>query len=722
MKRELAACFEGIAQVRPLVLFFDDLHWADISTVDVLNYLAQRFAELRILVVVTYRPTEMALDKHPFLQVRQDLLTRGTLKELALDFLSLADVQRYLALEFPGHALPDGFSRLIHEKTEGNPLFMVDVLRYLRDRGVIVRDERREAWTLRESMPDVARELPETVKGTIARKIDRLNETDRKLLTTGSVQGYEFDTIVLSDVLGMDPADVEERLDVLDRVHRFVKNVSTGETAGRALTVRYRFVHVLYQNVLYGSLQPTRRASTSGKVAQSLETHYPGEASRALELALLFETARDFENATRYFLLAAQHQISLLGFREGVALARRALETLPGVKDEAQRTRLEVGVQVALASCLRVVEGWAAPSVEKIYIRVREILEGAGDELAAFPVRWGITLVQGVRSDLATWKSACEDNLRRAESLGNPMFIVAACQMLGAALQFLGETTEASTTQERCARTYEPERHQAYVDTFGLDPGMIGRSLWTRDLSLLGQIDRARDIGEETIAIARKQRQPVSLAFALCMTQHVYILRQERERLLEISTEMIDLCRAIGLAQEVEWGRTFQAWGLGDAGDRGGAIAQLRDTLARQVEIDSYTARSAFLSILAEQFLLAGRLDEGLEVVDEAFAFGERTGECFFASDLHRWRGELRLARGADALAEASFREAIEVAARQKALFFELRAATALGRLLRKRGQPSDAHAVVAAVYSRCREGFAVKDLQDAAVFMKEAG
>jgi len=206
------------------------------------------------------------------------------------------------------------------------------------------------------------------------------------------------------------------------------------------------------------------------------------------------------------------------------------------------------------------------------------------------------------------------------------------------------------------------------------------------------------------------------------MTQHVYILRQERGRLLEISTEMLDLCRAIGLVQEAEWGRTFQAWGLGDAGDREAAIAQLRDALARQTEIDSYTARSAFLSILAEQLLLAGRLDEGLAVVDEAFAFGERTGECFFASDLHRWRGELRLAGDSEALAEASFREAIDVAARQKALFFELRAATALGRLLHRRGQSKEAHAVVAEVHGRCTEGFAVKDLQDAAVLMKELG
>ena len=718
MKRELAAFFEEISRVRPLVLFLDDLHWADVSTVDLLNYLAQRFAGLRILIVVAYRSSEMLLAKHPFLQVRQELQSRGTLHEIVLDFLSLADVERYLALEFPGHTLPDAFGRLIHEKTEGSPLFMVDLLHYLRDQGVIVHEQ--DVWTLGRSIPDVARELPETVKSTIARKIDRLDEIDRKLLTTASVQGHVFDTVVCSDVLELDPADVEDRLEALDRVHRLVKSLGTHECADRSLTVRYRFVHVLYQNVLYAALQPTRRASTSGKVGRSLEARYgSGATNMASELALLFETAREFARAARYFLLAAQHQIALFAFPEGAALARRGLDALSGVKQEPERTQLEIGLQVALASCLRAVEGWAAPSVEKIYLRVRDILEQTGDELQVFPVRWGITLVQGVRMDMVTWKGACEDNLRRAEALNNPMFIVAASQMLGAALEFLGETSQAAALLERGSAMYEPERHQTYVDTFGLDPGMIGRSLWIRELSLLGQIDRARDIGEETIAMARRQRQPVSLAFALCLAQHVYILRQERDRLLEISSEMIELCRTIGLVQEVEWGRAFQAWGMGDAGDREAAIAQLRDSLARQIAIDSYTSRTVFLNILAEQLLLAGRLDEGLAVVDEAFALRDRTGECYFASDSHRWRGELLRARGDAAGAEASFREALAIAGRQKALLLELRAATALARLLDDRGAHADAHDLVAGVYGRLTEGFDTRDARDAAAFVE---
>ena len=718
MKRELAALFEAISKTRPLVLFLDDLHWADVSTVDVLNYLAQRFGDLRIFVMATYRSAEMVMSKHPFLQVSQDLQTRGLLQELALEFLGAADVERYLDLEFPGHELPAAFSTMIHEKTGGSPLFMVDLLRDLKARGAISCIA--GIWKMSKSISDITKELPETVKSTIARKLDLLDETDRKLLTTASVQGYEFDTLVLSDVLELDAADVEERIDAIANTHHLARNIGTSEGEDRSLTVRYRFVHGLYQNVLYASLQPTRRAQMSGKVARAIEARFGTDPSRALERALLFESAREFADAARNFMLAAQHQISLFAFREGVALAKRGLDALSGVKDVATRTQLEIGLQVALASCLRAVDGWAAPSVEKIYLRVRDILEQVGDESSVFPIRWGITLVQGVRSDLATWRIACEDNLRQAEKLQQPLFIVAATQMLGAALEFLGETPQSSAMLGRCSDNYEPARHQTYVDTFGLDPGMIGKSLWTRELSLLGQVDRSRDVAEETIAMARQQRQPVSLAFALVMAQHAYILREEPQRLLEISSEVIDLCAAIGLVQEVEWGRTFQAWAIGDAGDRAGAMAQLKDALARQLAIGSYTSRTAFLGILAEQCLYAGQLDEGLAAVEESFGHTKRTGECYFRADTLRWRGELLLAKGEAEAGEASLREAIEVASRQQALLFELRAATPLGKLLASRGNRAEARALLAGVRDRFVEGSDSKVIRDASALIEE--
>ena len=259
LKRELVAFLQEMSLLRPLLLFFDDLHWADASTVDLLAYLGGRCAGLRALLVLTYRPTDLMLGKHPFGSVKLDLQVRGVCREVALEFLTRPDLDRYLALEFPEHDFPEEFAALVHARTEGSPLFMADLLRYLRDRRVLTREQDR--WTLGQSIPDLERELPESVRSMIQRKIDQLGEDDRRLLVAASVQGYEFDSAVVAQALARDAAEVEERLGELDRVHAFVRLVREQEFPDRTLMLRYRFVHVLYQNALYASLGPARRAA-----------------------------------------------------------------------------------------------------------------------------------------------------------------------------------------------------------------------------------------------------------------------------------------------------------------------------------------------------------------------------------------------------------------------------------------------------------------------------
>ena len=211
LKRELGAFLREVSHLRPLLLFFDDLHWADASTVDLLAYLGGRCAGMRALLVLTYRPTDLVLGKHPFGPVKLDLQARGVCRELALEFLTRADLDRYLALEFPGHCFPEEFAALVHARTEGSPLFMADLLHYLRDRQVLAQEQGR--WTLGRSIPDLRRDLPESVRGMIQRKIGQLGDDDRRLLVAASVQGYEFDSAVVARVLERDAAEVEDRLD-----------------------------------------------------------------------------------------------------------------------------------------------------------------------------------------------------------------------------------------------------------------------------------------------------------------------------------------------------------------------------------------------------------------------------------------------------------------------------------------------------------------------------
>jgi predicted ATPase len=711
MKRELGALFQEISRIRPLVIFFEDLHWADASTVDILNYLAGRFERMRVLLLVTYRPSEMLLGRHPFLQVRDELQSRSVFYELPLDFLTRAELDRYLALEFPGHDFPDAFAGMLYARTEGSPLFMVDLVRYLRDRGVIAHEDQR--WRLARSLYELERELPESVRSTIARKLERLDETDRKLLLAAAVQGHSFDSTVVSEATSVDPADVEERLEGLAQVHALVRSDGSKEFPDLVLTVKYRFVHVLYQNVLYGSIQPTRRAALSAKVAQSLVLHHGDRAAeQASELAHLYEAARDFRQAARYFQLAAGQGARLFAFREAVALAERGLAQVRALPQGPERDQAELGLQMILGRSLRSVAGWAAPEVEKIYTRARQLCHQLGDVPELFPVLWSLALFHAIRGDLRVNRELAAQLLTLAEATGNPTLLVAAHQTMGSAMEFLGETKAASEHLEQAVSLHHPEQHLDRV--FGLDCGMIARSQSALPLWLLGHADAALQRTNETVALARTLRHPITLVFALLLAENIYVLRREPEQAIKVGDEQIALCREYGLAQEVEWGRCFQASAMAQLGRGEAAVEQLRDSLARQQALGAGLLRSTFRAHLAYACFTAGRTAEGLAAVAEALALSEQSLERYYVAELLRIRGDLHLQQGDAVNAEASFREALAFAERQGVVAFALRAAMGLARTLTMRGAIAEAHECLAPVVARFREGRDSADLLDA--------
>src|SRR5262249_49860368 len=299
-KRELILLLKELTRIRTLVFFLDDIHWADVSTVDLLAYIGARCAGMRLLVVLTYRPSEMLRGEHPFIPIQLELQRHNVARELRLDFLTRDDGGNYLDVKFPGHSFPADFLDLLYAKTSGSPLFLVDLIRYLRDRGVIAEGPR--GWALAAAVPDFERELPESVRSMIQRGLTQLADPDRRLLSAASVQGNEFDSAVVARVLQLGPADVEERLEVLDRVHGLVRLVQEFEFPDGTFALRYRFVHVLYQNALFAGLQPSRKAAWSAGVAAALLELFGKRAGNvAGELAHLFEVARDWGRAAEYF-------------------------------------------------------------------------------------------------------------------------------------------------------------------------------------------------------------------------------------------------------------------------------------------------------------------------------------------------------------------------------------------------------------------------------------
>ena len=339
LKREMAAFFQEMCRVRPLILFLEDLHWADISTIDLLAYIGSRLDSMRLLLLATYRPADLQASRHAFLPVKLEMQGRNLCREIAVQFLRDEDVEQYLDLEYPGHQFPPELPAVIHARTEGNALFMVDLVRYLRERGVLVHGGGQ--WILGRALAEVERELPESVRSVIQKKVDQFTEDDRRLLTAASVQGYEFDSGIVAKVLSLESSAVEDRLEALDRTHGFVRLAGEREFPDSTLTLRYAFVHVLYQNSLYGSLTATRRASLSASVAAALTGAYGVQSAEiASELALLYETARDFARSADFFLQAAKNANRIYATEEADALALRAIASAERLKDRSRYSRV----------------------------------------------------------------------------------------------------------------------------------------------------------------------------------------------------------------------------------------------------------------------------------------------------------------------------------------------------------------------------------------------
>ncbi|MFN0112193.1 MAG: serine/threonine-protein kinase PknK [Blastocatellia bacterium] len=550
MKRELASFLQAVAQAQPLVIFFDDLHWADVSTIDLLSFLAGKFDALNVLVVVTYRPSDMLLAKHPFLQIKPDLQARGVCRELLLEFLTESEIAEYLALEFPGHRFPPEFLKLIHAKTEGSPLFMADLVRYLRDRGVIAEEESTRGACvpiLAQALPDIERELPESVRGMIERKIAQLSEDDRKLLTAASVQGYEFDSAVVAQALNLDADEVEERLEKLERVFAFVKLTNETEFPNHELTLKYRFVHVFYQNLLYAGLRTRQKVSLSREVAQALESFYSKQTKQvANELATLYETAREFAPAADYFLLAAEHSSQIFAVQEAEQLARRGLTMIEKLPDDAARQTKELPLQILLANALIATLGYSASEVEQAYLRGHELCQSLGDAADPLPILGGLGLFRSMRGQFQAGREMAEEFLEIARRKHDPAELFGQ-QMIAFSAYYPGDLLGAIKLYQECATAYEPALHRPLAWVYGDDLGSSTQAY----LSLLqwqaGYPEQAFQHLEESLRLAQEVSQANSQAFSLYFKAYQHLLRRAPDEALRWADQTIAVCAEHGL-------------------------------------------------------------------------------------------------------------------------------------------------------------------------------
>ena len=419
---------------------------------------------------------------------------------------------------------------------------MVDFVRDLRDRQMIVAAG--SGWTLAQSVPAIERDLPASVRSMIERKISQLSDEDRQLLVAASVQGAGFDSAVVAKALGREPADVEERLELLDRVHAFITIRSEESLPDGTPTLKCGFVHVLYQNELYASLRASRRASLSAAVANAM-IGFHGEKNTAIasELALLFDAARDAGRAAAYFLVAAQNALAIFAFVEASAIAQRGLALLATVPESRDRDTIELQLQIALGTAAVAIRGYASPEVERAYGRARELCRRMGDSADLASVLFGLHVYYVVVPSYKTSLELGDETLVMAERDDNITLRVQGHLIHGMTRFWLGDVEESVAHCEKGIALYDEQRRSISGRTPLFDHGVGCRRYAAVSLWLQGYPDRAARRAEEAIADARAIKQPLTLASTLGFISMMHHFRRDAETTRTMSEEVVSCTR-----------------------------------------------------------------------------------------------------------------------------------------------------------------------------------
>jgi predicted ATPase len=512
---------------------------------------------------------------------------------------------------------------------------------------------------------------------------------------------------------------VEGRLEVLERVHVMVRLVREQTFPDGTLTLRYGFVHVLYQNALYASLQPTRKAAWSAATARALLGHY-GEKSAGLaaELAMLFEAARDHERAADHYLVAAENAARIFAHHEAVALARRGLALLQTLADTPERARRELLLQVTLGMQLQVTQGYAAPEVERTYARARALCEHVQEAPPLFRVLWGLWAFYLVRSQLGKSRELGERLFTLAQRSQDPAQVLQARLALAVTSHSLGDPAATREHMEQAVALYDPKRHSSHTYVYGQDPGVACLAFGAVALWLLGYPDQAVQRSREAVALGGELGQPNTLALALYFAAVLRQYRREGPAVQRSAEAATAITTEHGLSLWQAGSLVMRGWALAEQGAWASGIAQLRQGLTAWVATGGEAHHTYHLALLAEALGREGQIEEGLGVLAEALVLMHGTGEGFHGAELHRLRGEFLLrqeaAEGACREAEGCFGRALGMARRQQAKSLELRAAMSLTRLYQKQDRQAEARPMLADCYGWFTEGFDTADLQEA--------
>jgi DNA-binding winged helix-turn-helix (wHTH) protein/predicted ATPase len=713
MLRELSEALEAIASERSLVLVLEDLHWADRSSVELLASVARRRQPARLLILCSYRPMEVKLAGNPLEGIKQDLQMHRQCVELTLDFLSPAAVDAYLTRRFPG--LSGELGVLVHRRTEGNALFMVNTADYLAECRMIF--EGVDRWELRGEVSAVEAAVPASLRAMIDRQLDRMSAEDRRLLEAASAVGAEFADAVLAPVLETTEEDVGRRCAALARRGSFIRAADEDTWPDGTATKRYAFIHALYADVLHEGLAPSSRVRIHRAIAERLETGWAGRVGEvAAKLAAHYERGHEPARAVEFLVQAAQNATQRLAYSEVIAELTRALELLETLPADAPTKKRELAIRMALAPAHMMTTGYAGPEVDGMYRRAEALCREVGDERQVFSVlvgRCGATLLAG-RLDLA--KSLAQRCVELARERQSPHYRIHAETALGITELWRGELASAAEHLEesRIADDVVTQRPPAFRLLH--DPGAGGRAYAAWNRWMLGFPERAKRESAVAVDRGRDLSHPFTLAFVLAFSAFVHQARREVEATRERAEATIEICTEHGFAMYLAVASVFRGWALFETGRVREGLAVMEQAIADYAATGAVLVQPYFLGVMADAHLRCGQVERARELAERALAIVSRTGERMSEPELLRLLATS--SAGADE-AEACFDRALALARHQRALSVELRVATSRARWWRDHGREAEAHALLSGVLARFDEGFDTFDLIDAASLLE---
>jgi predicted ATPase/DNA-binding winged helix-turn-helix (wHTH) protein len=733
MLRELAEALEALTTEHTLVLQFDDLHWSDSATLDLISYVARRSHPARLLVIGTYRPSDVERRDHPLKPLKQDLHVHRYCEELAIAPLSETAVASYVAMRVAvlSSSAQPGFQQLtqmIHQRTEGNPLFMVSLVDYVTSRELRV-DENADG-SFQRTMKQL--DIPVSLRAFIEHQIDQVNEKAHQVLQTASIAGREFSAAAVAAGREESIDEVETICEGLVRQTLFLQRRGTDEWPDRTVAARYRFLHVLHQNILAESMTTRQRIIQHRRVGERLEVAYGTRVQEiAAELALRFEEGRDYDRALQYRWQAGTNATRRHAHQEAIIHFTKALDLLALLPDTQERKQLELGLRIVLGGSLVTAKGHAAPEVEAVYAEAQALCQEVGDTPQLFPALAGLYRHYVVRGTYDIGRALGNQLLRLAQRTQESTLLMGAHGMLGYVLFLLGDFSVAQEHLEESISLYDVQRHRSIASLYGDDPGVASLAFAAWTLWLRGYPNQALQRNNAALLLAHEVAHPHVHATALGLSAQLHRFQREEQTVQERSADVLALAIEYGFPLWTGAGTVSRGWALAEQGMIEEGISQIHQGLLALQAIGSESQRPHYLGLLAEIYGKAGQPHIGLTFIEEALSTLEKTGERFWEAELYRIKGNLVLQSRvqspesevsqsqilnpkAQAEVEAYFLKAIEIARQQQAKSLELRATMSLARFWQQRDKRNEACNRLSAIYNWFTEGFDTADLQEA--------